>query len=133
MQCPKSTKKVLIHDAARAFVNHEIIDRCIKGLESSDAISTAISVFDTVVKVKHGVIIEIPNRNMIFLEQTPQAFNYKVILAAHKEITTDATDDITLAKEYGIECTIVQGSSKNFKVTTPQDFKLAQFLIKGNK
>ena len=74
-----------------------------------------------------------PDRNHMFLEQTPQGFKYHIILNAHKKIKIDVTDDIRLVKEAGIECEVVEGSENNFKITTQQDFQFAEMLLKGNK
>ena len=44
----------------------------------------------------------------------------------------DVTDDIRLVKAMGIECKVVEGSEQNFKITTQQDFQLAEILLKEN-
>ena len=131
--CPSGTKKVLIHDAARALIDKATILRCLKGLQSANAIATIIPVKDTIVKIDSKIIVQMPNRNHMYMEQTPQGFDYNTILDAHKKINIDVTDDIRLAKEAGIECKVVKGSENNFKITTQQDFQLAEIIVKGNK
>ena len=69
----------------------------------------------------------------MFLVQTPQGFNYQTLLYAHKNIKMDVTDDMRLVKEMGIECKVVEGSEQNFKITTQQDFQLAEILLKKNR
>ena len=54
------------------------------------------------------------------------------IPAAHQNIKMDVSDDIRLVKEMGIECKVVEGSEQNFKITTQQDFQLAEILLKEN-
>ena len=133
LACPQGTNKILIHDAARALINKDLIERCIEKVKYYDAVSTVIPVKDTVVKIENNKIIEIPDRNQIYLEQTPQAFTYKVILDAHKNIDLDVTDDIKLVKEAGIEPAIIYGYENNFKITTKDDFLLAEILLKEKK
>ncbi len=130
LACPNTTKKVLIHDSARIFVDDLIIKKCLKNLDKSDAVSTAVPTKDTIAKVKNEIIEELPDRSQMYLEQTPQGFNYEMILNAHKKITINVTDDIKLAKELGVQCSIVIGSEKNFKITTQLDFKLAKIILK---
>ena len=116
--CPPETEKVLIHDVARALVDKATILRCIDGLKKADAVSTAVHAVDTVVETNGEDIVQMPDRNHMFLEQTPQGFKYHTILNAHKNVTIDVTDDIRLVKEVGIECQVVVGSEKNYKITT---------------
>ena len=130
--CPPETEKVLIHDVARALVDKATILRCIDGLKKAEAVSAAVHVKDTIVETKDKIIVRMPDRNRMFLEQTPQGFKYHTILNAHQNIKMDVTDDIRLVKEMGIECKVVEGSEQNFKITTQQDFQLAEILLKEN-
>ena len=130
--CPPETDKVLIHDVARALVDKATILRCIDGLKKAEAVSTAVHAKDTVVETNGENIVQMPDRNRMFLEQTPQGFKYHTILNAHQNIEMDVTDDIRLVKEMGIECKVVEGSEQNFKITTQQDFQLAEILLKEN-
>ena len=131
--CPPETEKVLIHDAARALIDKATILRCISGLKKANAVSTAVHAKDTVVEINEGNIVQMPNRNFMFLEQTPQGFHYHTLCNAHKNIKLDVTDDIRLVKEMGITCKVVEGSEQNFKITTQQDFQLAEILLKKNR
>ena len=130
--CPRETEKVLIHDVARALVDKATILRCIDGLKKAEAVSAAVHAIDTVVETNGENIVKMPDRNRMFLEQTPQGFKYHTILNAHQNIKLDVTDDIRLVKEMGIECKVVEGSEQNFKITTQQDFQLAEILLKEN-
>ena len=130
--CPSETEKVLIHDVARALVDKATILRCIDGLKKAEAVSTAVHAKDTVIETNGENIVQMPDRNRMFLEQTPQGFKYHTILNAHQNIKLDVTDDFRLVKEMGIECKLVEGSEQNFKITTQQDFQLAEILLKEN-
>jgi len=132
LACLTETKKVLIHDAARALVDKSTIIRCINGLDGAKAVSTVVPTKDTVVESKGNIIVNMPIRNNIFLEQTPQGFHYQTILKAHTTIQVDTTDDIRLVNEMGIKCATIEGNENNFKITTKQDYQLAEILLKGS-
>ena len=132
LACPPETEKVLIHDAARALVDTATIIRCINGLDEAKAISTVVPTKDTVVETNKNIIVKMPNRSRMYLEQTPQGFHYQTILKAHTNIQVDTTDDIRLVNEMGIKCATVEGSENNFKITTKQDFQLADILLREN-
>ena len=133
LACPKKTERVLIHDAARALVDKSTIIRCINGLDGAKAVSTAMPAMDTVVETNENIIVNMPNRNRMYLEQTPQGFHYQTILKAHTNIQVDTTDDIRLVNEMGIKCATVEGSENNFKITTRLDHQLAEILLKEMK
>ena len=130
LACLTETKKVLIHDAARALVDKSTIIRCINGLDGAKAVSTVVPTKDTVVESKGNIIVNMPIRNNIFLEQTPQGFHYQTILKAHTTIQVDTTDDIRLVNEMGIKCATIEGNENNFKITTKQDYQLAEILLR---
>lgn len=130
LACPPETEKVLIHDAARALIDNGTIIRCINGLNKAKAISTVVPTKDTVVETKGDIIVNMPNRSQMYLEQTPQGFHYQTILKAHNSIKVDTTDDIRLVNEMGIKCATVKGSENNFKITTQKDFQLAELLLR---
>jgi 2-C-methyl-D-erythritol 4-phosphate cytidylyltransferase len=69
--------------------------------------------------------------------QTPQVFRYEDIEAAHQkailERWVEATDDSVLIEQLGIPVTVVEGSEKNIKVTTPHDLQLTRFLLKKSQ
>ena len=126
LACESNTSNVLIHDAARPFINDTIISECIAKLKEHDAVDTVISSPDTIVKVINNEITDMPIRNTMFLGQTPQCFNYKVILDAHSKFKGETTDDIRLVKEMGVSCKTVYGSIFNFKLTNQPDVYLAE-------
>ena len=131
--CLYNTKKVLIHDAARALIEKTLILRCIRALDNAEAVSVAIPVKDTIVESNNNIIVNMPDRNRLFLEQTPQGFHYNVIMKAHQNINIKTTDDIRLVKEMGIKCKIIEGSENNIKITNPYDYQFAEILISNNK
>ena len=133
LACPNETERVLIHDAARAMVDDSIITRCFEALDYAKAVSTVVPTKDTVVESKGNIIVNMPIRNNVFLEQTPQGFHYQTILKAHTTIQVDTTDDIRLVNELGIKCVTVEGNENNFKITTRLDQQMAEILLKETK
>ena len=122
---------VLVHDAARPFAEAALFHACIEaGFRSGGAIA-AIPVADTLKEVTQGVIIATRPRNGLFAAQTPQAFRRELLVAGHTEgaAPLPATDDAFLLERMGKPVEIVAGSALNFKITTPEDLRLARALL----
>tara|TARA_Y100001978_G_scaffold108431_1_gene96868 strand:+ start:317 stop:967 length:651 start_codon:yes stop_codon:yes gene_type:complete len=132
LACPKNSKKVLIHDAARPFVTQKIITSCIETLDNYEAVVTSIQSTDTVIRSKNMEVFQVEDRSQIFLNQTPQGFDYKTILNAHKNRNESVTDDISLLDLNKIRCKIIKGSKKNIKITTNDDIKFAINILNQN-
>jgi len=118
---------VLIHDAARPFVSRALISRAIEAAERTGAAIPAIAVTDTVKQVDAvGNIEATPERARLRIAQTPQAFNYDVILKAHRRAAREGlgefTDDAALAEWVGLTVATFEGDVANMKLTTPEDF-----------
>ena len=114
-------KNVLIHDAARPYVSHAVIDNVLKAL---DVHETAIPVIDEKDSVRlDGVAID---RSKLKIIQTPQGFDYKKILHAHQHNSTHwvkLTDDAQVAEVAGMNLFFVEGDEMNIKITNPSDIK----------
>ena len=118
--------KVLIHDAARPFVNNKIISAVIKQLDNSPAVIPAIPVDDTIKKCGDGRILWTVERSDLWRAQTPQGFIFKEILHYHTVYKDkNFTDDAAIKEYAGIPVTIIPGSQNNFKITTDEDFERA--------
>lgn len=120
---------VLIHDAARPFVDHATIDRVLQALEEAPAVLPAIPVADT---LKRGtgtppVVVATVDRQDIWRAQTPQGFRYAEILAAHRDAAgQEMTDDTAIAEHAGLAISLVLGNEDNFKITTREDLERAE-------
>lgn len=113
---------VLIHDAARALLDTNIISTAINETKKKDATTFALRSFDTLVKAKDFIITGYINRNETFRVQTPQTFKYSLILEAYNQhITTN--DDTELVSNMNKKVYLLKGDSKLFKVTTFMDIK----------
>lgn len=119
---------VLIVDAARPFTSHAVIDRAVAAL-GDHAVLTAIPLADTARQQleKQSVMLD---RTTIFLAQTPQAFPFVRILELHQKYQSkDFTDDVALFEEAGLPVEIIQGDTRNLKITTAEDFDMAEALL----
>ncbi len=124
---------VLIHDAARPFLTDALIDRAIVAAKDSGAAVPAIAVADTVKKVDDaGRITETLDRSRLRMVQTPQAFGFALIMAAHRRAAAegleDFTDDAALAEWAGHRVSVFEGEAGNVKLTTNDDFIRAEML-----
>jgi len=117
---------VLIHDAARPFVDGETITNVLQGLTSSKACLPCLPLVDTIKKSDgKGKIIDTISRDNLFAAQTPQGFKFETIHAAHEKARLanhqDFTDDSALAEWADIAVHLVEGSPANTKITTNSD------------
>lgn len=124
---------VVIHDAARPFVTPKMIDDVISEARKGNAVTTAIPVVDTLLRVDgdnrlaRGTL----ERAGVVRAQTPQAFPRDMIERAHREAASagvTATDDTALCERLGIPIVVVPGSERAIKITTEHDFALAEAL-----
>ena len=124
---------VLIHDGVRPFVSTRMLEDAAAAAREGGAAVVAVPVKDTVKVVRDGVIKETPAREELWLAQTPQAFRYALIRAAHEEAAARGflgTDDSSLIERQGGAVRIVPGDYRNIKITTPEDMVLAEAFLK---
>ncbi len=126
----QSPDLVLIHDAARPFVDHAVIDRVIGALERHAGAIAALPITETLKREgPSGTISETVDRAGLWRAQTPQGFLFSTILDIHRaaaaEERRDFTDDAAIAEWAGIDVALVHGSARNIKVTTAEDLALA--------
>ncbi len=122
---------VLIHDAARPFVTTSEISALVTAATEHKAATLATPVSDTLLRDENREYI---NRDGIWSIQTPQAFHYGLIMDAHKQQNSTAvwTDDSSMVAAMGQHIHIVEGSRKNFKITTADDFSMAEQLLQAS-
>jgi 2-C-methyl-D-erythritol 4-phosphate cytidylyltransferase len=126
------TKIVLVHDAARPFVDRMMIDRLLVSLKKNKAAIIGVPVKFTVKKVNGKTldIQETPVRDLLWEAQTPQGFHKDVLVKAHaRKFKEEATDDAMLVERAGGRVRMVMGDYRNIKVTTLEDFDLARQLM----
>ena len=125
---------ICVHDAARPFVSVDLIIKTINACIQNDGAVAAMPSNDTVKEVMHSnkrIIKTLPREN-IWLAQTPQAFHRKQLLKAllHAgENKIQVTDESTLMEAPGRSIVVVKGDSENIKITTRDDWKLAELIL----
>jgi len=127
---PTAPRFVLVHDAARPFTDRALIDRALASVRRSGAGIPAVPVADTIKRVDStGLVVANVERSELRAVQTPQAFTFETLLAAHRraamEGRSDFTDDAALMEWAGAPVTTFEGSPLNAKLTTPEDFERA--------
>ena len=128
---PRKPGIVLIHDAARPFASAALVSRAIAAAKQSGAAIPALAVTDTVKTVDaQGLVDKTLDRSKLRLVQTPQAFKFDSLLAAHKRAQAagreDFTDDAALAEWAGMKVSVFAGEVGNIKITNPEDFVRAE-------
>ncbi|MBI4558696.1 MAG: 2-C-methyl-D-erythritol 4-phosphate cytidylyltransferase [Candidatus Hydrogenedentes bacterium] len=128
-----ATELVLIHDAARPFVDDGSIRACQEAAAAWGAATVAVPCVDTILEADADrSLIKTPDRQALWSCQTPQTFQVSVIREAYAQARASnyvATDDATLVRRTGKKVMIVPGTALNFKVTTPVDLALAELII----
>ncbi|HYW61529.1 MAG TPA: bifunctional 2-C-methyl-D-erythritol 4-phosphate cytidylyltransferase/2-C-methyl-D-erythritol 2,4-cyclodiphosphate synthase [Xanthobacteraceae bacterium] len=121
---------VLVHDAARPFASAALVSRAIAAAGRGAAIP-GIAMTDTVKEVDaDGAVARTIDRARLRGIQTPQAFGFDALLAAHRKALAagrdDFTDDAALAEWAGLPVGVFEGEAGNVKLTTPEDFVQAE-------
>ena len=123
--------RVLIHDGARPLVGPALIHRLLAALDTADAAAPALPVTDALWRGVDGRVSGTVPRDGLFRAQTPQAFAFEAILAAHRAHPGGAADDVEVARAAGLDVTIVEGDDENLKLTFPGDFVRAEHILRG--
>jgi 2-C-methyl-D-erythritol 4-phosphate cytidylyltransferase/2-C-methyl-D-erythritol 2,4-cyclodiphosphate synthase len=131
---PSKPDIVLIHDAARPFVSHEVISDIIVALQHADGAIPALPVADTIKQAHDGIVETTLDRSTLYNVQTPQGFHFHAIREAHAKAAalgrTDFTDDAAVAESAGLKVKLVPGDPRNRKLTTTQDIAMADAALK---
>jgi 2-C-methyl-D-erythritol 4-phosphate cytidylyltransferase len=130
---PDEARIVLVHDAARPFVDDATIDRVVQAAREGKAVVPALPVVDTLKQTDDAgrVVATIP-RERLWRVQTPQGFPRDMIVRAHHEAriaNVDATDDAGLCERIGVPVHVVRGSERAMKITEEADFARAEALV----
>ncbi len=123
---------VLIHDGARPLVSNAVIARVLDALTLNMAAAPAIPVSDALWRGADGYVAGTQSRDNLYRAQTPQGFDFEMILSAHRAHIGTAADDVEVARAAGIVVAIVAGDEDNLKLTYPADFARAEMILKGS-
>ena len=120
---------VLVHDAARAFVPDAVIDALVAAFDDDvDGACPALPQVDSLRRGEEGRFSGSVDRDALWRVQTPQAFRYAALLAAHRVAASGATDEVAIALAAGLRVAITPGDERAFKVTEPADFAKAEAM-----
>ncbi|AYA74081.1 2-C-methyl-D-erythritol 4-phosphate cytidylyltransferase [Bacillus sp. Y1] len=133
LQAAKKEGIVLVHDAARPFIEKRVIHELVAVAEKDGAAVVAVPVKDTIKKVNNFEVVETIERSSLWAIQTPQAFRVSLLEEAHNlalEQKFLGTDEASLVERLHIPVKIVEGDYDNIKLTTPEDLYFAEAIIK---
>ena len=121
--------RVLIHDVARPFLPAAVVRRLLEALEDSDAAVPVLPIVDTLAMATQSLGATVARDGHVRV-QTPQAFRFDAILAAHRAWQGGrATDDARIARAAGIEVAVVAGDPWLDKLTVEEDFDRAERML----
>jgi len=115
---------VLIHDAARPILPQPVISRLLEALAGHPGAIPVLPVVDSIAREENGLMAGNADRESLRRVQTPQAFRYEAILAAHLAWQGEASagDDAQVAMAAGLEVALVEGDERLRKLTFAEDF-----------
>lgn len=129
----KDCDRVIIHDGARPFLTAELIRNGLEAARETGAAIAAVPVKDTVKFTDDtGLITETPQRNKLWVGQTPQIFSFDIINKAYQKLTAEVTDDAAAVERSGHKVKIYPGDYNNIKISTPEDLALAEIIARLN-
>ena len=124
---------VAVHDGVRPFVTVEEINETVETARRDGAAILATPVTDTIKVVDGDTVVETLTRQHLRQALTPQCFRYDLLREAYDvaDVTDPAlTDESALVERLGHSVTIVDGSPRNIKITTPRDLLIAETFLK---
>lgn len=125
---------VSIHDGARPFVSDKIIDKSIEEAKEHKAIVVGVPVKDTIKVIDNDKnIVDTPNRSVLWAVQTPQTFDYNILIDAYKDAFKNkfyGTDDAMLVERIGYKVKMLEGSYNNIKITTQEDLNVGSQILR---
>ncbi len=129
---PISPDAVLIHDAARPFVEESFLRESVAALAEYSGCLVGVPAKDTIKEIDSaGKVIRTHERERLRLAQTPQSFRYPDILYAYRAVVPPPypTDDAAVFELFGENVHMIAGSYRNIKITTPEDIIIAEALL----
>ncbi len=129
----KDIEIVCVHDGVRPFVSEDTIVESIRLARQCRAAVAGVPVKDTIKQVgQNQQVVQTPDRQVLWQVQTPQAFEFALLLQAHEKAMRDGytgTDDAMLVEHMGQAVKMSMGSYRNIKITTADDINYADFLL----
>jgi 2-C-methyl-D-erythritol 4-phosphate cytidylyltransferase len=123
---------VAIHDGVRPFVTSEEVSRTVAAAQLEGAAILVSTPVDTIKEVRAGAVAGTLNRSTIRNALTPQCFNYKLLVRAYEQVDVsdpELTDESSLVERLGARVAIVDGSSRNIKITRKEDLLIGEAIF----
>jgi len=129
--CDVDTRFVVVHDGARPCVTPDVISEVVKLAKRVGAATVGRRMTDTVKRVEKGTAISgTEDREKLWAVQTPQAFNFRTLTNAYKNLgKNEVTDDCQAVELAGETVRIYENRAPNFKITTVEDLQIASALL----
>ncbi len=123
-----NAKIVAVHDGARPLVTEHEISATVAEAVKTGAACLVAPVVDTIKEVAQNRILRTVDRSQLRRALTPQCFRYEIIKRAFDQykVGEPATDECFLVERLGYEVSIVEGNSRNIKVTNPNDLEIVR-------
>ena len=125
---------VAVHDGARALVSVDDITRTVEKAAETGAACLVAEVTDTIKEIENDFISRTVDRSRLRRALTPQAFHYDILRRAFEgvDLSESITDECYLVEKLGVKIALVEGSSRNIKITRAEDLTLAEAFLKGS-
>lgn len=133
--CKNGVDYVFIHDGARPFVTVELIHKLLEEVKMHQACVAGMPVKDTIKIVDNDQFVTAtPERRLVWLVQTPQVFDYKLVYEAYEKIMESEqagiTDDAMVVEQMtGHPVKLIEADYRNIKITTPEDIVIGESFL----
>jgi len=125
---------VAVHDGVRPFVTPDEIARTVYAASREGAAILVAAPVDTIKEVRDGSVVKTLKRDELRTALTPQCFRYTLLCRAYEEADVtdpELTDESSLVERLGVTVAIVEGSSRNIKITREADLIIAEAILKN--
>lgn len=129
---PPDVEIVAVHDAVRPFISPALIDESVRQAAIDGAVILGMPAVDTVKQVTQKIVQATLPRERIMMAQTPQVFRADLLRRAYEVAVQkgfSGTDEASLIEHLGVDVHVMRGSSRNIKITRPEDIPLAEFFL----
>jgi 2-C-methyl-D-erythritol 4-phosphate cytidylyltransferase len=126
---------IVVHDGARPLASRESLEEAIAAADEYGGAAVSVPVSETVKAAENGFVVNTPDRDTLYIAQTPQSFRLSLLLRAHEEALRrgfTGPDDASLVERAGGRVKIVPGSNKNIKITFQGDLSIAEAYIRAD-
>ena len=124
---------VAVHDGVRPFVTVDEINSTIAAAQADGAAILVAPVTDTVKQVSDGSVVQTLARDGLRRALTPQCFRYELLRQAYQRADINdpsLTDESALVEQLGRPVTVIEGNSRNIKITTAEDLMIAEAFLR---